>query len=169
MESQTVTAESVVAALAALGRPASSDRPLTDRDLPALLGALLAVVETEIMEHGGAPDAQARVIDGQTVQTGANDDSTHLSVLTALRLGRTAAQLRGPAGPARSLMTDLAAEAARAASAAMTLHLTTTDPDSYDWSERALHTQLVTLEDSVNAVIQRYSALAQAFAIHLAA
>lgn len=93
-DSGPVTANHVLTALAILGCPATSLCPPTDRHLPLLLGALLNVVESEIADQVGGscqvdPARESMVLDGFLALS---DPGTHR--LAALRLNRTAAELR---------------------------------------------------------------------------
>jgi hypothetical protein len=166
VERSVVTSDGVLAALAALGHPAVIHQAVTDRELPLLLGALLAVVETEVMHQAVSADRQPRVVDGAIAQTSADEDPTHLALLAALRLERTAIELGrilgGTEPPGREVVA-LAVQAARAASIATTAHLSATHASGYHRSDQSLHAHLLALETGVTNVVEGYNAVVDRF------
>ncbi|MEW1584799.1 hypothetical protein AB0283_05050 [Micromonospora vinacea] len=163
-DATAVTSDGVMRALAALGRPAKAEQAVTDRDLPTLLGALLAVVETEISEHVKSNEKLSRLLDGQISQTGGAQDPTLMLLLAALRLGRTGYEFRAmldESGQPDHPIMSLAVEATRAASVAANLHLGAAGPDQYGMTEADFREQLATLRESVQETARRYNVLAE--------
>jgi hypothetical protein len=170
-ESRPVTANHVLTALAILGWSTTGLFAPTDRDLPQLLGALLYVVESEIAglpsrhdraaTDGPTPAVHA-VLDGFRALADRGGDRAGPLELAARRLDRTAAQLRrateqcpAPAGP----ILDVAQQASRCASIALTAHLIAVDGPALRPEDGHLQAQLMALETAVTDVIDRFDGM----------
>ncbi|RBJ11066.1 hypothetical protein DRA43_01530 [Micromonospora provocatoris] len=152
----------MIDALGALGLTPSLPHAATDRDLPTLLGALLAATETAISHHVSTDDQWMGVLQGQIGQSGATPDPSPFLLLTAMRLTRTwreLGQLLADSGQPDHPFLSLAAEAAHAASTVITLHVTATDQDRYGMTERDFRLQLETLQSAIQEVVQRHERL----------
>lgn len=157
-----ITSQAVIDALGALGLAPTLPHTATDRDLPTLLGALLAATETAISHHVSTDDQWMGVLQGQIGQSDATPDPTPFLLLTAMRLTKTwreLAQLLEDSGQPDHPFLSLAAEAAHAASTVITLHLTAIDQDRYNMTEQDFRFQLETLQAAVQEVIQRHNRL----------
>jgi hypothetical protein len=157
-----ITSQAVIDALGALGLTPTLPHAATDRDLPTLLGALLAATETAISHHVSNDDQWMGVLQGQIGQSGATADPTPFLLLTAMRLTRTwreLGQLLEDSGQPDHPFLSLAAEAAHAASTVITLHLIAIGQARSEMTERDLRLQLETLQSAVQEVVQRHNRL----------
>ncbi|MFG1892097.1 hypothetical protein ACGFIR_30055 [Micromonospora sp. NPDC049051] len=157
-----ITSQAVIDALGALGLTPTLPHAATDRDLPTLLGALLAATETAISHHVSTDDQWMGVLQGQIGQSGSTPDPTPFLLLTAMRLTRTwreLGQLLEDSGQPDHPFLSLAAEAAHVASTVTTLHLTAIEHNQYGMTERDFRLQLETLQSAVQEVVQRHDRL----------
>lgn len=153
-----ITCQGVIDALDALGLKPKLTHAPTDKDLPQLLGALLAAVETAMTHHVSTDEQWLDVLQGQIRGTGSVPDPRPYLLLAAWRLGRTRseiAQLMEDSGNPDHPFMALAAEAARAASTATALHLSATDLDRRT-TEEEFRLQVDTLQVAVQEVRRRH-------------